>query len=101
MKTIKLKITETSRNSLQEQPTTFNRIVEEFETKEECKDAIIQRYGRMPNKRNKIYTGPNNNPTVVGFLYSFWNSDVSHNSKPWFQTDWICIYEVETKPIGI
>jgi hypothetical protein len=101
MKTIKLEISETGRNSLKDEPTMFNRIVDEFENIDECKEALKARYGRMPNGRNKIYTGPNNNPIVVGFLHSFWNKDWSHNSKNWFQTDWISIYEVETKPIGL
>jgi hypothetical protein len=101
MKSYKLRITETGRNSTRDESTMFNIVNDEFETIEECRNAIIDRYGKMPNKRRKIYIGPNNNPTVIGFLHSFWNSDISHNSKPWFQTDWIEVYEITSIPIQL
>ena len=96
MKTIELVINETSRSVPGYVAETFNIIKESFESKEQLVEYLIDRYGKMPNGRKKIYTGTNNNPKVVGFLHSFWNKDCSHNSKKWFQTDWVEFFEQET-----
>lgn len=92
-----LAITETGRISLKDIPRTFNTIIETHKTIKEVKNSLIERYGKLPNKRNKIYIANR----VIGFTYSFWNQDISHNSKKWFQTDWIEIRKVYKKTILI
>jgi hypothetical protein len=90
MKQFVLDIVETGREHLKVPAESFNRIIERFETKEELKTYLIERYGKIPRGKRKVYVGNNK---VVGFLYSFWNQDVSHNSHKWFQTDWISFWE--------
>jgi hypothetical protein len=93
MKTIELEIVETGRFNLKAEPQSFNKISVSFETKEELKLYLIERYGKIPNGKHKVYTGKNK---AIGFLHSFWTSDISHNSPKWYQTDWIVFWEQET-----
>ena len=95
-----IKITETGRNSLKEQAKIFNHETLYAKDRKEAKQVISEHYGRMPNKRNKIYIDDEiGNSKECGFTYSFWNRDISHDSKPWFQTDWIQIVEREETPV--
>lgn len=91
MTTFELKISETVKGEW------FNVIRESFPTKEKLVEYIIDRYGRMPNGRNKVYQDTEDKPIVVGFLHSFWNRDISHASKNWYQTDWIVFWEANTE----
>ena len=96
----KLQIDETGRNSLKEQSSFFNTIIEKFSEISEVKDYLAERYGKIPKGRNKIYQDTKQGETLkVGFLHSFWNQDISHNSKSWFQTDRVSIFEVNEKPV--
>ena len=96
----KLQIEETGRNSLKEQVSFFNTIIEEFSELSEVKNYLAERYGKIPKGKNKVYQDTKQGESLeVGFLHSFWNQDVSHNSKSWFQTDWISISEVTEKPV--
>ena len=97
MKTIELNITETGRNSLKDQPSIFNEFHKSFINIDDLKKFLIDQYGKIPGKKNKIYIDQNNESICVGFLHSFWNQDCSHNSKKWFQTDWIEYFEQNTK----
>jgi len=95
-------ITETARNSLKEEAYSFNEFRKEFHNIESAKSALVDRYGKLPKGRRKVYVDKlSDKAQEVGFLYSFWNRDVSHNSKAWYQTDWISIYEVTRKPVKI
>ena len=68
----------------------------------EAQEFLIDQYGKLPKGKNKVYVDDKDgNSKVVGFTHSFWNKDMSHNSKPWFQTDWIVAVEVEETPINI
>ena len=97
-KTIELEIAETSSNSLNEEPSRFNTIHKTFENTDLLKKYLIDRYGKMPNGRNKIYRDlKEGGSIVVGFIHSFWNNDCSHNSRKWFQSDWIEFYEQHTE----
>jgi hypothetical protein len=98
-KTIELEIAETCRNSLNEEPARFNTIHETFETTDLLKKYLIHRYGKMPKGRKKIYRDCKDaQPIEVGCLHSFWNKDDwSHNSRKWYQTDWIEFYEQHTE----
>lgn len=98
----KMVIEETGRNSPKGVSSMFNRIVENFNTPEETRDWLIEHYGRLPHGRKKVFwDGKDGAPEVVGFLHSFWNKDWSHNSKPWFQTDWIYVTRVTEEVVTI
>ena len=96
----KLQIDETGRNSLKEQPSLFNTIVKKFRELSEVKNYLAERYDKIPKGKNKIYQDTKQGESLeIGFTHSFWNQDISHNSKSWFQTDWISIFEVNEKPV--
>lgn len=89
-------IDETGRNTPKEEAHRFNTIIEHFDDLEKVKEYLIDRYDKIPNGRKKVFVDTKDGETkIVGFLHSFWNQDYSHNSKKWFQTDWICIGKVE------
>ena len=92
-------ISETGRSSLKEEPQCFNQTKEVFKTVEEIKAFLKDRYGKIPKikENNKIYVTKKGETYMVGFTYSYWNKDVSHNSKAWYQTDWITIDEIRVK----
>jgi hypothetical protein len=99
---IRIEITETGRNSLKGESSTFNREVKTVATVEEVKAYLIDRYGKMPKGKNKIYIDTQDGETIeTGFTYSFWNQDVSHNSPKWYQTDWISFDIVNFEPFDI
>ena len=96
----KLIITETSRNSLKEKPIFFNEIVEDFANKDLVCKFLIDRYGVFPKGKHKIYIDDlNGSRKETGFLHSYWNRDCSHDSKAWYQTDWIAGYKINSIPI--
>jgi len=97
-------INETGRNFLkQERPHSFNTVKEKCKTIEEVKKFLVDRYGKMPKGRNKIYVdGVNKNEQIeVGFLHSYWNRDCSHGGKSWYQTDWISVYKMKREAVNI
>lgn len=97
---ILLEISETGANTLRERPSTFNVIRESFATIEGVKEYLRDRYGKVPTGKNKVYIDDaKGNSFQVGFTYSFWNKDISHNSKNWRQTDWISLYKQQSTPI--
>lgn len=98
---IKLVIDCTGRSSLKEKPQLFEEFSELFGSIEEAQEFLVDRYGKMPAGRNKIYIDRNGKPEVVGFTHSYWNSDISHNSKPWYQTDWVSATYVVEVPVDI
>jgi len=103
---LEITITETACNSPRDMGncSIFNRIVKKRENREEIEKFLTEHYGKPLNSKNKrpIFVDKKDGSTEqVGFLYSFWNRDVSHNSKNWFQTDWIEVCEVEEKPVLI
>lgn len=87
-----LVIEESSRISLKDTPFKFNEISFYFDDLDEVKRFLISRYDYLPQGRNKIYyENINGEDEEIGFTHSFWNRDISHNTKSWFQTDWIYI----------
>ena len=89
-----INIDETSRNHLKDKSTLFNQEARDFDTLDEMKDFLIERYGKMPRGKRKVYIDENGKTITIGFLHSFWNRDWSHNTKHWFQTDWITFAKV-------
>lgn len=97
-----IRISETASNTLKEEKHRFNEYSKDLKTLEGVNEFLIKRYGKMPAKRNKIYVdNEDGTSTEVGFLHSYWNSNRSHNSKSWHQTDWVTITEVVEKPVLI
>ncbi len=100
IKYVEIRITETGRNKLEDVPTIFNEEVEKVETLEEARKFLEERYGKMPGMRSKVFIdGKDGEAQEVGFTHSFWNRDISHNTKSWFQTDWVSIYQVTMETI--
>ena len=100
---IRITIESTGRGHLkQETANLFDVTHETVLDIKEAQEFLTDRYGKMPGGRNKVYVDDKDgNAKVLGFTHSFWNKDWSHDSKPWFQTDWItAVYVVET-PVNI
>jgi hypothetical protein len=102
----KVSITETGRNTLKDEPHTFNNVIETFRTIEGAKQFLIDRYGTIPkrNRNNTLFRDVKDNKGWVeakesGFTTSYWNKDISHNSTSWYQTDWVEVTQVEEKTI--
>jgi hypothetical protein len=99
---IKMHITETGRNNLKEEPQTFNIENKFFNSSDEIKEHLVERYGKLPKMKNKVFVDTKSGETIcVGFIHSFWNQGCSHNSPRWYQTDWITFEEVNTKNIEL
>lgn len=99
---IRITIESVGRNSLRETGNLFNVSRETVLDIKEAQEFLVDRYGKMPGGKNKVYMDDEDgNAKVMGFTHSFWSSDISHNSKPWYQTDWITAVEVEETPINI
>lgn len=103
MKTyFKLVITETACDCPKDSENTrfFNEEVKNFDSEKDILDFLIERYGKFePSKLRKTYIDGigENDAKQAGYLKSFWNKDWSHNSKNWYQTDWINIYKIESE----
>ena len=96
----KLIITETGRDCLKNEPYMFNLITKNFGNLVELKQYLTEHYGKMPGGKKKIYNEKEDGTAQeIGFSHSFWNDDISHNSKAWYQTDWIEVQEIHVKPI--
>ncbi|MEA1878667.1 MAG: hypothetical protein U9N86_17630 [Bacteroidota bacterium] len=86
----------------QETGNLFDIIHETVLDIKEAQEFLIDRYGQLPKGLNKVFVDDKDgNSKVVGFTYSFWNKDISHNGKSWFQTDWITAAYIEKTPIDI
>lgn len=93
---IKIIIDETGRNSLKDKPLFFNQTVQYVESVEEARAYLVERYGRLPKGRNKVYVDDSNGQSrTVGFTHSYWNDDISHVPvENWYQTDWVTFAHV-------
>jgi len=101
MKTIEILISETGASNTRERKSLFN--TERITVREagEIKKILTDRYGKMPGMKNKVYVDRDGKSVPVGFLHSFWNRDISHNSAPWHQTDWITFQTVDTSDFNL
>jgi hypothetical protein len=82
----------------------FDRNTSHFASLDELKESLKERYGKLPkrNGRNAVYVDTKEGKSErIGFTYSFWNRDISHDSKSWFQTDWITVSRIEEMVILI
>lgn len=92
----KIHIDSTGRNHLKAESRFFDSEEIIAKSREDVQRKLIDHYGKMPSKKNKIYRDYiNGTVEEVGFTHSFWNRDYSHaGKKSWYQTDWITIFHV-------
>ena len=96
---IKLEITETARENLNAEPCRCgDGITELFKDMDGLREFLIDRYGRVPNGRNKIYQDTSDGAEEIGFTYSFWTETDWYNKNSQYQTDWISIVDVTETP---
>ena len=101
MEHYKIVIDETARNRPSDGTHTFNRIVETFKTILDIKNFLTDRYGKVPTGRKKVYVDRDGVAVPIGYTHSFWSQDWSHNSKKWYQTDWITFYVVNQRSLDL
>ena len=96
----KITISETGANSPRNSLTyseLFNQTTKEFKTVKKAIAFLKDRYGeKFTFKRKRaMYVDIGDEVKQVGIIYSYWNKDISHNSKAYFQTDWISLRKIE------
>src|SRR5689334_11234829 len=64
-----------------------------YATLQQVRDYLTGTYGNC--KRVKMYVGEGRH---IGYIYCFINRDISHNSTPWYQQDWVEVTKVEEEP---
>ena len=95
-------INEMARNSLGEEPELFNVINESFRDLDDLREFLVDRYGRIPGGRNKVYIDIHGCAREIGFTHSYWTRDESHSGcKSWYQTDWIMISGVTDSSVQV
>lgn len=63
---------------------------------------LKERYGDNYKPHRDIYQDYRDGKSyVVGFIRSYWNKDWSHNSKSWWQTDWVAITKIQEEAVVI
>ena len=91
---IKITIAETARCSLRSEPQIHNEIIEYCENSNDVQSYLVNRYGKLPGGRNKVYIDDcNGNAIEKGFTHSYWNVYSE------YQTDWVTFEIIETTPI--
>ena len=91
---IEIYVTEVGKNSTRDSGVAFSQYKKQFKNMEEFHAWRKQTYG---NKRAKpMFRDRNGKAVKVGYIYSYWNYDVSHPKytkkggyKKWLQEDWI------------
>jgi hypothetical protein len=95
-KGIKINVTSTGRYHMREMPHIFDEKEKHFPSMKEAKKWIRDTYGKSRGK--PIYRDIGDKPVQVGYIFGFWNSDVSHYPvNKWFQQDWIEINKIILK----
>ena len=99
---IRLDITETERVNLNARSYHRYAFTETFKDIDGLKEYLIDRYGKMPGGRNKVYADKTDGSIQeVGFTHSFWRDPQCYGDKRAYQTDWISIVDVVETPILI
>lgn len=90
-----VEITETGKTPFSsEEYNTFNRETKVFDTLEQAREFINERY--KGHKKVKMYQDTKNGKSChSGWIYCFKNKDISHNSREWLQQDWVQIRKHE------
>lgn len=79
--------------------STFDIETKTFDNMDEAKQWLRDEYGNC--KRSPMYRDYDDAAHKIGYVFGFRNSDISHDSKPWLQQDWVSFYEVTRKPIEL
>ncbi len=64
-------------------------IEETFESIEQARAWLTDRYGKMPKGRRKMYRDTKDGQSI-GFVHSFWTDPWGYEKAQW-QTDWVSI----------
>lgn len=99
MKYFKVIIDHSSKAMFSKEPyRIFDRETKVFETLEQVKTFLANEYPKC--KKEKMYIDDKQgNSHHIGWIYSFKNRDISHNSETWLQQDWVNVNEIESKRI--
>jgi hypothetical protein len=73
-----------------EKYSIFDHRTRSFATLNQAREFLTGTYGNC--KRVKMYIGEGRH---IGFIYCFINKDISHDSKPWYQQDWVEVSQVD------
>jgi hypothetical protein len=93
-----LEISETGCNSPKDEPRFFNSIHKSFKTIDELKTFMVERYGRIPGGKRKIYRDHKDGQSIeVGFIHSYWVDNYDKPHHKYFQSDWIEFFEQQTE----
>jgi hypothetical protein len=73
--------------------SVYHEVDKAFPSVEEALAYLKEYYGIEKPKRlhdgNSIFVDTDGAPRRIGFLVRRWNSDVSHNSKAWWEENWV------------
>ncbi len=78
----------------------FNEQRKECDSVADALEWLVKNYGIRPPKRihdgNSVFRDTKSRGTVrCGFIVHRWNSDISHNSKAWWEQNWISFETVD------
>jgi hypothetical protein len=81
----------------------FDEAVMSFNTIEEVKDYLRNNYKGITPEAMYIdrTAGKKSMPYRIGWIFCFWNQDISHNSEKWWQKDWIELREETTSNVEL
>ena len=105
----KLTITETSEEERENEigevdivTRMFSEFSQTFRTMQECKRFIKDRYDGVEIEAtddNGVYIDVKGESKRIGTTFKYTNRDISHDSEPWTQVDWIQISKVKQETI--
>ena|SRR5258708_35617139 len=78
--------------------TIFDVQKKQFASLPEVSKYLAETYGDC--KRQTMFIDTKQGiAKQAGWVYCFKNNDISHNSKPWYQQDWVEVREIKAKTI--
>lgn len=90
---IKVKLSQVGSAAPGKPGSIYNQQTREFPDMDAALLWLEQDYGITKPKRlqdsNSVFVDTPAGTRRVGFTVSRWNSDVSHNSKKWWETNWV------------
>lgn len=96
---LKLEIAETERPHPGADGYRGYEFTECFKDMDDLKEFLIDRYGKIPNGRNKVYVDKTDGSIQeVGFTHSYWRDHEYSGEKSTFVTDWVSIMDVTETP---
>lgn len=96
---IKLEINTIERNAPGGEPYRGQDITETFDTDDDLREYIIDRYGRVPRGHNKVYVDqPDGSVLEIGIVHTYWAAPEYSGDNSVYRTDWIMITDVVETP---